>query len=80
MQRSGQRGVRCFLAVAEGIQCPLYLGSRATFPAGKFGGMQVWDIHLSLAHFSKCLFVTFYLQHLASLVALGCLPTSFLVF
>ena len=40
MQLSGQRGVRCFLAAAGGIQCPVYLGSRATFPAGKFGGMQ----------------------------------------
>ena len=40
MQLSGRRGVRCFLAVAGGIQCPVYLGSRATFPAGKFGGMQ----------------------------------------
>ena len=48
MQRSGQRGVRCFLAVAGGIQCPLYLGSRATFPAGKFGGMQALLIHQSV--------------------------------
>ena len=40
MQLSRRRGVRCFLAVAGGIQCPVYLGSRATFPAGKFGGMQ----------------------------------------
>ncbi|CAL5223800.1 g6371 [Coccomyxa viridis] len=37
---SRQKGARCFLAVAGGIQCPVYLGSRATFPAGKFGGMQ----------------------------------------
>ncbi len=31
-------GVRAYLLVAGGIQCPPYLGSRATFTLGKFGG------------------------------------------
>ena len=33
-------GVRGYLAVAGGVDVPLYLGSRATFPGGKFGGYQ----------------------------------------
>lgn len=33
-------GVRGYLAVAGGVDVPLYLGSRATFPSGKFGGYQ----------------------------------------
>lgn len=33
-------GVRGYLAVAGGIDVPLYLGSRATFPNGNFGGYQ----------------------------------------
>jgi len=32
------RGARCYLAVAGGIQCPSYLGSRSTFILGQFGG------------------------------------------
>lgn len=37
--RAGQ-GVRGYLAVAGGVDVPKYLGSRATFPGGKFGGYQ----------------------------------------
>lgn len=33
-------GVRGYLAVAGGIDVPVYLGSRATFPSGNFGGYQ----------------------------------------
>ena len=33
-------GVRGYLAVQGGINVPLYLGSRSTFPGGKFGGHQ----------------------------------------
>lgn len=31
-------GARAYLAVTGGIDCPLYLGSRATFTLGQFGG------------------------------------------
>ncbi len=31
-------GARSYLAVAGGIQCPQYLGSRSTFTLGQFGG------------------------------------------
>lgn len=31
-------GARAYLAVAGGIQCPDYLGSKSTFTLGKFGG------------------------------------------
>jgi urea carboxylase len=33
-------GIRGYLAVAGGIDVPLYLGSRSTFPNGNFGGYQ----------------------------------------
>lgn len=33
-------GVRGYLAVKGGFDVPLYLGSRSTFPSGKFGGYQ----------------------------------------
>lgn len=33
-------GVRGYLAVAGGLDVPLYLGSRSTFPNGNFGGFQ----------------------------------------
>ena len=33
-------GFRTYLAVAGGIDVPLYLGSRATFPFGHFGGFE----------------------------------------
>ncbi len=32
-------GFRAYLAVAHGIDVPLYLGSRSTFPFGNFGGL-----------------------------------------
>ncbi len=31
-------GARAYLAIAGGIQCPLYLGSKSTFTLGQFGG------------------------------------------
>jgi urea carboxylase len=31
-------GARAYLAISGGIQCPLYLGSSATFTLGQFGG------------------------------------------
>jgi len=37
-ERIADAGVRVYLAIRGGIQCPLYLGSRATFTLGKFGG------------------------------------------
>lgn len=36
----GGVGVRGYLAVRGGIDVPTYLGSRSTFPGGKFGGYQ----------------------------------------
>ncbi|MDO6746440.1 urea carboxylase [Gilvimarinus sp. 1_MG-2023] len=33
-----ERGARAYLAVAGGIDCPTYLGSRSTFTLGQFGG------------------------------------------
>lgn len=33
-----EHGARAYLAVAGGIQCPDYLGSKATFTLGQFGG------------------------------------------
>lgn len=33
-------GVRGYLAVSGGVDVPEYLGSRSTFPSGKFGGYQ----------------------------------------
>jgi len=35
-----ETGVRGYLAVAGGLDVPLYLGSRSTFPNGDFGGYQ----------------------------------------
>jgi allophanate hydrolase subunit 2 len=32
--------VRGYLAVSGGLDVPVYLGSRATFPGGNFGGYQ----------------------------------------
>ena len=37
---SSNQGSRAYLAVAGGIDVPKYLGSRATFPNGNFGGYQ----------------------------------------
>lgn len=39
-QVDSSTGVRGYLAVAGGVDVPLYLGSRATFPNGNFGGYQ----------------------------------------
>jgi allophanate hydrolase subunit 2 len=39
-QVDGATGVRGYLGVAGGVAVPLYLGSRATFPNGNFGGYQ----------------------------------------
>ncbi|MEM7563610.1 MAG: urea carboxylase, partial [Pseudomonadota bacterium] len=33
-----QAGARAYLLIADGIQCPEYLGSRSTFTLGQFGG------------------------------------------
>lgn len=41
LQMAAKRGARCYLAVAGGIDTPVYLGSRSTFPGGKLGGVQV---------------------------------------
>lgn len=38
MGRVQGAGLRCYLAVAGGFDAPLYLGSRATFSLGGFGG------------------------------------------
>lgn len=40
MQMAGKAGSRAYLAVSGGINAPVYLGSRATFPGGKLGGVQ----------------------------------------
>ncbi|KAK9817750.1 hypothetical protein WJX72_001615 [[Myrmecia] bisecta] len=37
---TGTAGSRGYVAVAGGIDTPVYLGSRATFPGGKLGGVQ----------------------------------------
>lgn len=47
LQVKGKKGARCFLAVAGGINTPAYLGSRATFPGGKLGGIQVPPVVLA---------------------------------
>ncbi len=36
-----ETGVRGYLAIKGGLDVPVYLGSRSTFPSGKFGGYQV---------------------------------------
>jgi allophanate hydrolase subunit 2 len=33
-------GARCYLAVDGGLDAPIYLGSRSTFPGGNLGGYQ----------------------------------------
>ncbi len=37
----GEAGCRGYIAVGGGVDVPLYLGSRSTFPGGKLGGLQV---------------------------------------
>lgn len=39
-QAKGTGGTRGYLAVSGGLDMPVYLGSRATFPGGKLGGVQ----------------------------------------
>ena len=44
----GEAGCRGYIAVGGGVNVPLYLGSRSTFPGGKLGGLQVGlrpDVH-----------------------------------
>jgi len=44
----GEAGCRRYIAVGGGVDVPLYLGSRSTFPGGKLGGLQVGprpDVH-----------------------------------
>ncbi|HWV14922.1 MAG TPA: urea carboxylase [Cellvibrio sp.] len=36
--RIADKGARTYLAIAGGIQCPNYLGAKATFTLGQFGG------------------------------------------
>lgn len=40
VQAKGTGGARGYLAVSGGLDMPVYLGSRATFPGGKLGGVQ----------------------------------------
>ena len=37
-------GCRGYIAVGGGLDVPLYLGSRSTFPGGKLGGLQVHQV------------------------------------
>ena len=37
---SAEGGARCYIAIDGGFDAPVYLGSRATFPAGNLGGYQ----------------------------------------
>ena len=39
-QALGEGGTRGYLAVAGGLDVPVYLGSKATFPGGSLGGVQ----------------------------------------
>jgi urea carboxylase len=54
-------GTRAYLAVAGGIEAPLYLGSRSTFILGKFGGqsgrtLRAGDVlHIGPAHSSSAI-------------------------
>ncbi|MBG10615.1 MAG: urea carboxylase [Gammaproteobacteria bacterium] len=38
MSKVSGRGARAYLAIAGGIECPVYLGSKSTFTLGQFGG------------------------------------------
>ena len=49
MQNAGKGGSRAYLAVSGGIDVPEYLGSRATFPSGKLGGLQASGLPLDAA-------------------------------
>lgn len=51
---SQQGGARTYLAVAGGIQCPDYLGSKSTFTLGQFGGHNGRAIRAGdVLHFNK---------------------------
>ena len=41
VQPKGTGGARAYLAMSGGLDTPVYLGSRATFPGGGLGGVQV---------------------------------------
>ena len=41
----GEAGCRGYIAVGGGVDVPLYLGSRSTFPGGKLGGLQVCSLN-----------------------------------
>jgi allophanate hydrolase subunit 2 len=43
-QAKGTGGARGYLAVSGGLDMPVYLGSRATFPGGKLGGVQACTV------------------------------------
>ena len=49
-QARGSGGARGYLAVSGGLDMPVYLGSRATFPGGKLGGVQVQSPSRSVAY------------------------------
>ena len=51
-QAKGTGGTRGYLAVSGGLDMPVYLGSRATFPGGKLGGVQACGVTTSDAIFS----------------------------
>lgn len=44
----GEAACRGYIAVGGGVDVPLYLGSRSTFPGGKLGGLQVGPPDLML--------------------------------
>lgn len=43
VQANGSGGARGYLAVSGGLDVPVHLGSRATFPGGALGGVQARD-------------------------------------
>ena len=43
-----EAGCRAYLAVGGGVDVPLYLASRSTFPGGKLGGLQVHSLNRQL--------------------------------
>ena len=45
----GEAGCRGYIAVGGGLDVPLYLGSRSTFPGGKLGGLQVGPVLYAFA-------------------------------
>ena len=51
-QAKGTGGTRGYLAVSGGLDMPVYLGSRATFPGGKLGGVQASAVPQTLMQLS----------------------------